>query len=678
MNFSLIWIMSTTSTQVSSAPLLSNACVHTVPEIQTRPKPGAPPFSTSSVSTAESPTLDSSTLDEDSPTDTTLPSQFSNPVRDFFALASTLSIRLFNRQRPDAHQELSALSPCEASPMLTTSVSSSPIQKISLTPSTVSSSPSSVPFYSPSSTSTFVPILPLSALDELVSTPRAALSLLSAGERRSPFLDRDETVLEAHLHSFDSPSSSPTVSSLSPSRIPPPLSLDLKSPRGLLRSSAPKSVSQNARMDLLLLQDTPTIDDIQLAAWNGCNLNNRPQVWRMLVDYEPIDHSTRLPTLRSKRAQYRHFVRVLYAPLGQIHFDCSSPICTAQVDNLDVYNVDRDGYIDDSDFFICASDDRPQHASPSSTPSSSCQFQTTYGFDSVQHSIDFPTHAPGHTPQQPYGFQGDLGMSESRVPGKKHVIEYSNFSARTLRQIEMDLPRTHPSLPVFHLDAVRNAMRRILYTFGMINPNNNYVQGMNEILTPIIVVFLTEWLPRNVDRSVSTFLTRCDLHGLFSIQQLADAEADAFWTFSAIVSAIGDNFIADQPGILRRVARLEDIVNRVDPSLAVHLARNGNHFLQFSFRWMNCLLMRELPFPLVIKLWDALLARPDGVADLHVYVCAALLIRFSGQLKVMDFEECIMLLQRLPTEDWSGEDVDELLSQASIWKERLGFPSLAL
>lgn len=665
--------MSATAAQVSSASFLPNAYVRTVPtEIQTRSKPAVQPFSTSSVSTTESSTLESSIPDEEETTETSSLPQISNPVRDFFTLASTLSIRLFNRQRPNIHSEIPEPSSCQSGPESVVSASSSPTRRASLTQSPVPS-PSSIPFYSPSSNSTFIPILPLSALDELVSTPRAALSLLSASEHRSPFSEQDETVPKLHLHSFDSSSSSSVSSSPSSSRNPSPLSLDLKSPRGLLRSSAPKSVSQNARMDLLLLQDTPTIDNIRLAAWNGCNLENRPQVWRMLVGYEPIDHSTRLPTLRAKRAQYRHFVRALYAPLGQVHFDCSSPICTAHVDNLDVYNVDRDGYIDDSDFFISDSGNCSQHTSHPSTPSRSCQFQTTYEFDSIQHSMDLPVHFQ----EQSYDHAEGLGISESTLPDKRHIIEYSNFSARTLRQIEMDLPRTHPSLPVFHLDAVRNAMRRILYTFGMINPNNNYVQGMNEIITPIIVVFLTEWLPRTVDRSVSGFLTRCDLRGLFSTQQLADAEADAFWTFSAIVSAIEDNFVADQPGILRRVARLEDIVNKVDPSLAAHLARNGNHFLQFSFRWMNCLLMRELPFSLVVKLWDALLAKPDGVADLHVYVCAALLIRFSKQLKAMDFEECIMLLQRLPTEDWSAEDIDELLSQASIWKDNLGFPTLS-
>lgn len=221
-------------------------------------------------------------------------------------------------------------------------------------------------------------------------------------------------------------------------------------------------------------------------------------------------------------------------------------------------------------------------------------------------------------------------------------------------------------------------MRRVLYIFGMLNPNNNYVQGMNEIITPILVVFLTEHLQNTQEKNIPAFLQRDSADDMLTERELGDAEADTFWTFSAIVSTIGDNFIADQPGILRRVARLEEIVHAVDSNLARHLEENGNEFLQFSFRWMNCLLMRELPFHLVVKLWDTLLAECDGVADFHVYFCAALLTKFSDELLTMDFEECILFLQRLPTHHWQSDDIDELLSQAKIWKESLDFDSLAL
>lgn len=54
---------------------------------------------------------------------------------------------------------------------------------------------------------------------------------------------------------------------------------------------------------------------------------------------------------------------------------------------------------------------------------------------------------------------------------------------------------------------------------------------------------------------------------------------------------------------------------------------------------MNCLLMRELPPKMVIRMWDTYMAESgDGFSDFHIYVCAAFLIRWSEQLKEMDFQ----------------------------------------
>lgn len=39
----------------------------------------------------------------------------------------------------------------------------------------------------------------------------------------------------------------------------------------------------------------------------------------------------------------------------------------------------------------------------------------------------------------------------------------------------------------------------------------------------------------------------------------------------------------------------------------MHLESNGIEYLQFSFRWMNNLLMREIPLRATIRLWDTYL-----------------------------------------------------------------------
>lgn len=68
--------------------------------------------------------------------------------------------------------------------------------------------------------------------------------------------------------------------------------------------------------------------------------------------------------------------------------------------------------------------------------------------------------------------------------------------------------------------------------------------------------------------------------------------------------------------------------------------------------------------------WDTYLCEggTSGFQNFHVYVCAALLIRFSPQLKKMNFSDMVMFLQHLPTEEWEVKDVETLLSQAYVYK----------
>lgn len=64
-------------------------------------------------------------------------------------------------------------------------------------------------------------------------------------------------------------------------------------------------------------------------------------------------------------------------------------------------------------------------------------------------------------------------------------------------------------------------------------------------------------------------------------------------------------------------------------------------YIQFAFRWMNCLLMRELPLRAVVRAWDTYLAEDNGFESFHVYVSAALLCHFSATLREMDFQSMV-------------------------------------
>lgn len=117
--------------------------------------------------------------------------------------------------------------------------------------------------------------------------------------------------------------------------------------------------------------------------------------------------------------------------------------------------------------------------------------------------------------------------------------------------------------------------------------------------------------------------------------------------------------------------------------------------MQFAFRWMNCLLMREISVKCTIRMWDTYLAEgTDAFSQFHLYVCSAFLVKWSDKLKGMDFQvsnhespfkariilisrhgisrlrlqEIIMFLQCLPTQKWTDHEVELLLSEAFVLK----------
>ncbi|KNC76968.1 hypothetical protein SARC_10559 [Sphaeroforma arctica JP610] len=80
-----------------------------------------------------------------------------------------------------------------------------------------------------------------------------------------------------------------------------------------------------------------------------------------------------------------------------------------------------------------------------------------------------------------------------------------------------------------------------------------------------------------------------------SAEALNEVEADTFWCLSKLLDGIQDNYTSSQPGIQRKVHRLEELMVRLDASLHDHLVKHDIQYIHFAFRWMNCMLMREMP-----------------------------------------------------------------------------------
>jgi hypothetical protein len=150
-------------------------------------------------------------------------------------------------------------------------------------------------------------------------------------------------------------------------------------------------------------------------------------------------------------------------------------------------------------------------------------------------------------------------------------------------------------------------------------------------------------------------------------------EADVYWCLTNILAGIQDHYTADQPGVQRMVMRLQELVNRIDSDLCDHLQSVGVQFMQFAFKWMNCLLLREFNLKCVVRLWDTYISEDsNGFEDFHVYVCAAFLCQFSSQLQGMEFDELFQFMQQVPTEDWEETEIEMLLSQAYVLSTLFG------
>ncbi|QSL64667.1 hypothetical protein MERGE_001969 [Pneumocystis wakefieldiae] len=227
-------------------------------------------------------------------------------------------------------------------------------------------------------------------------------------------------------------------------------------------------------------------------------------------------------------------------------------------------------------------------------------------------------------------------------------------------QIHIDVLRTNPTIKLYQYETTQKCLEKILYVWVIRHPASGYVQGINDLVTPFFQVFLSEYIDGDPEIYDPSNLPKDTLDII---------EADTFWCISKLLDSIQDNYIFAQPGIHRQIINLKELITRIDHQLSNHLEEEGVEYIQFSFRWMNCMLMREMSVKNTIRMWDTYMAEgQSGFSDFHVYVCAAFLVKWSSQLLKMEFQEIIIFLQSLPTQHWTYKDIEILLSEAFLWK----------
>merc|ERR1712111_261550 len=129
-------------------------------------------------------------------------------------------------------------------------------------------------------------------------------------------------------------------------------------------------------------------------------------------------------------------------------------------------------------------------------------------------------------------------------------------------------------------------VERILYIWAIRHPASGYVQGINDLVTPFLMVFLQDFVEKDVTRNN------------FEFEELDETvrkniEGDSFWCMTKVLDGIQDNYTFAQPGIQVKIRQLEELLKRVDVKLHTHIVGHDVQYLQFSFRWKQDLELKK-------------------------------------------------------------------------------------
>ncbi|XP_074872203.1 TBC1 domain family member 17 isoform X1 [Carettochelys insculpta] len=142
--------------------------------------------------------------------------------------------------------------------------------------------------------------------------------------------------------------------------------------------------------------------------------------------------------------------------------------------------------------------------------------------------------------------------------------------------IERDVSRTDRSTK-FYQGSESPALvllHDVLMTYCMYHFDLGYVQGMSDLLSPILYV--------------------------------TQNEVDAFWCFVGFMELVHQNFEESQESMKRQLGQLGLLLRLLDPPLGEFLEAKESGSLCFCFRWLLIWFKREFAFMDVLQLWEVL------------------------------------------------------------------------
>ncbi|KAM3137529.1 hypothetical protein pb186bvf_010319 [Paramecium bursaria] len=242
--------------------------------------------------------------------------------------------------------------------------------------------------------------------------------------------------------------------------------------------------------------------------------------------------------------------------------------------------------------------------------------------------------------------------------------ERDESEKKIIKIIFNDVLRTQPDYKLFRDERIQNMFKRLLFIWNMRHPMSGYVQGINDVASPLIAVFLNEYIeidfvkfdvPQNFDKITE--------------EMLVDIEADIYWCLCKVIENIQDYFTQNQPGVYEAYNKIRELIKIIDHDLQDHFEQQQIDYNHFAFRWVLCLLIREFPLNLAIRLLDTYLSEGDNIANLHIYTVTNLILKCAPEIKSKQMGEAVIFLQNLPTKNWSVMQMEMLLQEAYVFQD---------
>ncbi|XP_062841013.1 TBC1 domain family member 17 isoform X2 [Trichomycterus rosablanca] len=167
--------------------------------------------------------------------------------------------------------------------------------------------------------------------------------------------------------------------------------------------------------------------------------------------------------------------------------------------------------------------------------------------------------------------------------------------------IERDVNRTDRQHPFFsgNENPGLTLLHDVLMTYCMYNFDLGYVQGMSDLLAPLL--FITQ------------------------------NEVESFWCLTGFMELLHQNFEESQEAMKQQLLQLSILLKALDPELCDYLDSQDSGSLCFCFRWLLIWYKREFSFEDILHLWEVLWTCLP-CANFHLLIACAILESQRGEL----------------------------------------------